>query len=387
MPGLLDSIRTLFSSVEPLPSGTYHYIAPPDDPRNYRLHLRIEQDGTAILIVNAATILHLNETAAEYAYHLVNCTPQEQVIQSISSRYRVSRTQAQRDYQDFLERIDTIITIPDLDPVMFLDFDRQQPYEGVISAPYRLDCALTYQLPDDVDVEFAPQKRVSHELTTDEWQRVIDKAWEIGIPHIVFTGGEPTLRSDLITLIEKAEANGQVTGLATDGFNLNDQKYLDALLQTGLDHLLFIYNAKYDFTWETLRKVIEADIYVVVHLTITPENVADIPDFLQKLKSNDVYALSLSTTTDTLNETLEAIRELAAEQKFDLVWDIPVPYSSHNPVAVELNVAEIEVPEGAGRAWLYVEPDGDVLPAQGINQVLGNVLTDSWDTIWAHPED
>jgi organic radical activating enzyme len=387
MPGLLDSIRTLFSSVEPLPSGTYHYIAPPDDPRNYRLHLRIEQDGTAILIVNAATILHLNETAAEYAYHLVNCTPQEQVIQSISSRYRVSRTQAQRDYQDFLERIDTIITIPDLDPVMFLDFDRQQPYEGVISAPYRLDCALTYQLPDDVDVEFAPQKRVSHELTTDEWQRVIDKAWEIGIPHIVFTGGEPTLRSDLITLIEKAEANGQVTGLATDGFKLNDQKYLDALLQTGLDHLLFIYNAKYDFTWETLRKVIEADIYVVVHLTITPENVADIPDFLQKLKSNDVYALSLSTTTDTLNETLESIRELAAEQKFDLVWDIPVPYSSHNPVAVELNVAEIEVPEGAGRAWLYVEPDGDVLPAQGINQVLGNVLTDSWDTIWAHPED
>jgi MoaA/NifB/PqqE/SkfB family radical SAM enzyme len=29
-----------------------------------------------------------------------------------------------------------------------------------------------------------------------------------------------------------------------------------------------------------------------------------------------------------------------------------------------------------------VEPDGDVLPAQGINKVLGNLLTDDWNTIW-----
>jgi len=36
----------------------------------------------------------------------------------------------------------------------------------------------------------------------------------------------------------------------------------------------------------------------------------------------------------------------------------------------------------AGRAWLYIEPDGDVLPAQEINQVLGNFLTDSWQKIW-----
>jgi MoaA/NifB/PqqE/SkfB family radical SAM enzyme len=31
---------------------------------------------------------------------------------------------------------------------------------------------------------------------------------------------------------------------------------------------------------------------------------------------------------------------------------------------------------------LYVEPDGDVLPAQGINQVLGNFLNDAWEKIW-----
>jgi MoaA/NifB/PqqE/SkfB family radical SAM enzyme len=43
-----------------------------------------------------------------------------------------------------------------------------------------------------------------------------------------------------------------------------------------------------------------------------------------------------------------------------------------------------KAPEGAGKAWLYVEPDGDVLPAQGMyDQVLGNMLTDEWQEIWS----
>lgn len=82
MTSLRKSILNLFSPVEPIPAGTYHYIAPPEDPRNYRLHLRLEPGGKGILIVNAATVLHMNETAAEYAYHLVNCTPENQVSEN-----------------------------------------------------------------------------------------------------------------------------------------------------------------------------------------------------------------------------------------------------------------------------------------------------------------
>jgi MoaA/NifB/PqqE/SkfB family radical SAM enzyme len=59
-----------------------------------------------------------------------------------------------------------------------------------------------------------------------------------------------------------------------------------------------------------------------------------------------------------------------------------VPYSAFNPVAAELRDANKKIPEGAGKAWLYVEPDGDVLPAQGVNKVLGNLLTDPWEKIW-----
>jgi MoaA/NifB/PqqE/SkfB family radical SAM enzyme len=48
-----------------------------------------------------------------------------------------------------------------------------------------------------------------------------------------------------------------------------------------------------------------------------------------------------------------------------------------------METQEENIPSGAGKAWLYVEPDGDVLPAQGMaNKVLGNFLHDSWETIY-----
>jgi MoaA/NifB/PqqE/SkfB family radical SAM enzyme len=58
-----------------------------------------------------------------------------------------------------------------------------------------------------------------------------------------------------------------------------------------------------------------------------------------------------------------------------------VPYSLEHPVALE--TAGDEVPDGAGKAWLYLEPDGDVLPAQGMaEKVLGNFLRDPWERIY-----
>ncbi len=84
----------------------------------------------------------------------------------------------------------------------------------------------------------------------------------------------------------------------------------------------------------------------------------------------------------SLSNELESAREKVAALGLKLVWDLPVPYSSFNPVSLELQQSGNQIPEGAGRAWLYVEPDGDVLPAQGVNHVLGNFLKDPFSKIW-----
>lgn len=380
MNSIIESVRRLFVQREPLPAGVYHYQAPQDAEYPYRLHLRLEPDGDGILIVNASTVLHLNQTAAEYAYHIVQETPEDQIQRLISQRYQVSGKQALQDFQDLKERIITLIDVPDLDPITFLDFERDDPYSGEIAVPYRLDCALTYRLPEGIEPEAAPTKRVDRELTTDEWKSIIDKAWEIGIPHIVFTGGEPTLRDDLSELIAHAETNGQVTGLLSDGLRLSSADYLNELLQTGLDHLMVVLHPENEGAWAALDKVLPEDLHTTVHLTLTPENAESAATLVERLANQGVNALSLSESSPDLSEALQTVAEQAGDLGLSLVWDMPVPYSANNPIALETE--EDTPPQGAGRAWLYVEPDGDVLPTQGINQVLGNLLNDEWDTIF-----
>ncbi len=266
-----ESIRHIFVNHQPLPAGIYDYRTPPDAPAAYRLHLRIDGDGTGILIINAKTVLHLNHTAAEYAYYLVEGLPDKEVIGELTRRYRVSKAIAAEDYQNLRERIDALIHTPDLDPETFLDFDRRDPYTTALSAPYRLDCALTYQLPERDTPGEAPTERVVRELLTNEWQVIFDKAWKAGVPHVIFTGGEPTLRPDLADLITYAQKMGLVTGLLSDGLRLSNPAYLQSLLQSGLDHLMILLDPGQDPSWEALRAVIGEDLFTTVHLTLTPE--------------------------------------------------------------------------------------------------------------------
>jgi MoaA/NifB/PqqE/SkfB family radical SAM enzyme len=228
--------------------------------------------------------------------------------------------------------------------------------------------------------EAAPVKRVDRELAAGEWKTILDKAWAAGIPHVVFTGGEPTMRPDLPELISYAEANGQVSGLLSDGLRLVDSDYFNTLLQTGLDHLTLILQADNPLSWQAIEAALPADIFLVVHLTLTPMNISTAAGWLDRLAELGVKTISLSTSTVDLGDALAALRDQAAARQLELVWNLPVPYSILNPVRLEIEPDER--PQGAGRAWLYVEPDGDVLPAQDINQVLGNFLRDPWEKIW-----
>lgn len=382
MPNLIDSIKDLFSQKEPIPAGMYYYQTPPEADDQYRLHLRVEKDGTGILVINAATVLHLNQTAVEYAYHLINQTDTMAVIDAVSHRYKVDREHIRQDYEAFTDRIQTLIETPDLDPVTYLDIDRQEPYSAELSAPYRLDCAITYQVSDESHREHAPQDRVDRELTTEEWITIFQTAFNHGIPHLLFTGGEPTMREDLPDLILQAETLGLVTGLLTDGLKMHDDAYRSKLLMNGLDHLMIVFDPENPIEWEVLEKVLAEDLYTTVHLTLKKGE--DLHPHIQRLAEMGTQAISLSEADRDLTKELQDLRDFAAVQQLDLVWDMPVPYSQNNPVSLELEKDPLqEAPQGAGKAWLYVEPDGDVLPAQGLyNQILGNILTDPWEMIW-----
>jgi organic radical activating enzyme len=378
---IFNRLADRFAKVTPLPEGMHHLQSESADKRPYRVHLRLRKDGSGVFIINAATVLHLNPTAAEYAYHFIKGTEPAEAAKQIASRYRVQKTIALEDYQDFIDRIETLVTSQDVDPVSYLDFERVTPHSADLAAPLRLDCALTYKLPDNTQAEYAPVKRVSRELTTNEWKSILDTAWRKGVPHVTFTGGEPTLREDLPDLIAHAEKNGQVCGLLSDGLKLADKNYRQLLLRTGLDHLLFLLQPDNEISWQALEAVMPEDLFVTAHITINAQTAKNINATLERLSAMKVKSISLGLADLSLKSELDSVTQKAANLNITVNFDLPVPYSTQNPVALETE--EDNLPSGAGKVWLYVEPDGDVLPTQGMaEKVLGNLLKDEWENIY-----
>ena len=401
---LLERLKLRFAPIEPLSQETLHYQTPPDAEQQYRLHLRVEQDGRGLLVINAATVLHLNQTAAEYARLLIQGANEEEAAARLARRYRVSRTQARADYSRLRDHILTLATTTDLCPVTYLGLERVEPFSAETSAPYRVDLALTYRVDEAGTLDPEARRRVDRELTTEEWRQVLQLLWEVGVPHVCFTGGEPTLRDDLVELVRYAEELGLVTGLLTDGRRLREQEVLDSLLLAGLDHLQITLASHrpevhdnivgQEGAWEDadagLRTALAGDIYVVVHIVVTPANAGSVAETVAYLAELGVPAVALSSPLGAaaeeerarLQAALEEAQNVAHEHGLTLVWDLAAPYSHVNPVEIEAGLP----PEQVVRQHLYVEPDGDVLPAQGYNVVLGNLLRDSWEAIWEHQE-
>ena len=389
--------------ISPLAREMQHYQTPPDAAEQYRLHLRIEGDGRGLLIINAATVLHLNQTATEYARLIIQGASEQEAVRTITRRYRVGPAQARADYLRLREQILTLATTTDVAPELYLEAERAEPFSVETAAPYRVDIALTYRADESGALDPEARRRVERELTTAEWQQALQRLWDAGVPHVCFTGGEPTLREDLGDLVRYAEGLGMVTGLLSDGRRLAELPYLEGLLRAGLDHLqitLASHQAElhdrltgragsWERTMAGLKNALAGDIYTVVHVLVTPESAATAAETVEHLAGLGVRAVALTSPLrrvppeeqSRLRAALEAAESAAHRHGLTIVLNLAAPYSHANPLELETGLS----PDQVARQYLYLEPDGDALPAQGYNRVLGNILRDPWEAIWENP--
>lgn len=79
----------------------------------------------------------------------------------------------------------------------------------------------------------------SDELSTAECKRLIDQVASLGIGHLIFSGGEPLLRRDILDLIEYAVSRNIVmVDIITNGM-LIDEDAAKNLTRIGLNHITF----------------------------------------------------------------------------------------------------------------------------------------------------
>ncbi len=388
-------------------SGVFHFLRETDSEKS-RIHLRLDPDGSGVLIVNANRIFHLNPTAALMTYMSLKQYNIPKTIATLSKKYRVSKDQARQDIEQFDTDLEQLLR-PDTCPICDLEIETTAPFSKVPTAPYRMDLALTYRCNNNCSHCYNARSRNYPELTTEEWFAILDRLWELGIPHIVFTGGEPTLREDLPKLIHHAEANGQITGLNTNARKLKDPAYVQTLVNAGLDHVqitleshienihdqMVASNGAWDDTVTGLKNVLSSSLYVMTNTTMLKLNSPFIPDtleFLGKLglKTVGLNALIYSgrgkTVGTGLSETelqplLDNAKRITAKYDQRLIWYTPTQYCNFDPVEMDLGV------KGCTAALfnMCIEPDGSVIPCQSYYESLGKLMQDPWKSIWEHP--
>lgn len=395
------------SQADQLSPGLYHFRKDESD-GNTRLHLRIDPDGCGTLVINASSILHLNPTAAHIAYYYLEGHSQETIRSLLARVFDLGVQDPSLDIELITGDLHGFINANGKPVQTRSGVEINTPFSRHPTAPYRMDLAITYRCNNDCPHCYNARLRSYPELPTDDWKQIIDRLWDLNIPHLIFTGGEPTLREDLVELIRYAEEKGQITGLNTNGRRLRDLNYVQDLVEAGLDHVqitLESHDARihdemvsssgaWNQTVAGVKNALASSLYVMTNTTMLSNNQGSLDETLDFLADLGVPTVGLNALiysgrgkevgTGLAEEELRPLLTTAQEKTNNtgqkLIWYTPTLYCNFNPLEMDLGV------KGCTAALynMCIEPDGGVIPCQSYYNQLGNIIEDPWQSIWEH---
>jgi radical SAM protein with 4Fe4S-binding SPASM domain len=393
-----------------IPQGRYTYRGK-DKFAGMSLQLRIQPDGRGVMVINANTVLHLNETASAYTYYFMQGMPENDVLKKIRRMYRVNIAKAKADYEKLVFTISTLAQTEKICPISFLEVKKEEPFTYRYSAPLRMDLALTFRCPNNCIHCYAGGPHETAELNTSQWKEVINRLSQIGIFILTFTGGEPTLHEDLPKLLQYAQNKGMVSGLITNGRKLKDKEYVNTLEEAGLDFvqvtleshkpkihdLMTTAKGSWKETVAGIKNAVQSQIYVTTNTTLSKYNAPEFLRTIDYIKELNVAAFGCNSLiysgkanaisqkfalpVEELQEILSKIRDKAQQLNLKFLWYTPTQYCRFDPIQLGLGVKSCT----AAMINMCVGPNGDVYPCQSYFESLGNILVDEWKQIWNHP--
>ena len=276
----------------------------------------------------------------------------------------------------------------------------------------------------------AGEPDVSKELTTEECRRAIDGFADFGCPVVLFSGGEPFSRPDLLDLAAYAREKGRRVVFSTNGTLITPAiaeriKAIGAsYVGISIDGVRETHDAfrgvpgAYDRSLAAIRACRDAGVKVGLRVTLTRDNVREIPAIFRLMREERIpriclYHLVYSGRGANLRandlsheETRAAVDRIIDEMKaaFDAGSPLEVltvdnhadaPYlwlrmvREGNPRADDvLRLLRMNGGNSSGNGLSCVSWDGTVYPDQfWRDKPLGNVRERPFGEIWGNPPE
>lgn len=259
-------------------------------------------------------------------------------------------------------------------------------------------------------------QRDAQELNTAEAKRVIGEIADLGTKLLIFDGGEPTLREDLLELIEHARAKGLRPVLGSNGISITRQ-VAQQLKQAGLKEVQLSLDGARPETHDEFRgekgawqKTLEAaknlnqagvgfQLAPLLHSGNYKElegivklshqlgaNAVEIFDYVPagRGKEHPEYELNTQQRMEVIDKIIELQRK--DDKLIYRVVGLPQYWAM-----VEKKIPEEEILLkfvrtccAAGTRYITIMPNGDVYPCMVLQVKLGNIRQQSLKEIWGN---
>ncbi|MDY0166313.1 MAG: radical SAM protein [Thermoguttaceae bacterium] len=405
----LADFRAALPCRRPRP-GLYRYDVHPAGGRRV-IHLRIAADGSAVLMIDVGDVVHLNSTAALLTKAALDGVSSGAALAPLLARCAAAdRQDIERGAGMIYRMVDHITKCTEACPTCGLaELERTPLFSRPVHAPLKADLALTYGCNNACHHCYnEPGRKRGHMMPTNRWREVLDRLAQIGVPHVIFTGGEPTLFEGLGELVCIASRLGLVAGMNTNGRLLARGTLAAELHRAGLAHVQVtlhshrpeLHNAMtapsaFDETVAGIERCLAAGLHSITNTTLTRRNAGGIIDMLTFLHARGVRCCALNGMIHSgrgrahpeaipaaeLAPLLVAVRDRSAELGMRMLWYTPTRYCELSPLELELGARRCNAAEYS----MCIEPDGDVLPCQSYYRAAGNLLRDPWPAIWQSP--
>ncbi len=362
-----------------------------------------EIDRLLILIPNQA--YGLNESGVNILSYLLNGHTTVELLQRLGNDDAI-----RRDIHHFFCDLRGIVSgcLRDHEERLAIDYHE---FNGDINRyPVLSEIAVTYRCNLSCEFCYVGDHR-EEELNTNDLKKVIFKVYnEAMIPSMSFTGGEPLVRKDIVSLISYASQIGLWTNIITNGMLLN-RDLVEAFKKAGLSSaqvsiegpnsdvhdLITGKRGAFDSTIAGIRLLREAEIPVHTNTTISKNNIKCAREIVTLVKGLGLNRLSMNllipcgramgrkdiwVSYSEIGEHVLRVKHFAEEQNIRFLWYSPVPLCIFNPIAYGLGNKACAAITGL----LSIDPNGNVIPCSSWRESVGSILHRSFSDIWQSVE-